>query len=363
MPYYPNDARLGAGLHGFYLSDLREEPTLIIAKRQKSNPVPPPGSARFVSIRFVDMAISDHSGPTRLIALLIKFLGYAMFSLQSIPLILRFRPDIVHIHTPMPIIHGLFAKYVLGSKLFITFHGTDVRHMPRSRVLRALVRRADAVCYVSRSMRPIFEGAVPAERLLYTPNGVDTGAFPVGDGDRARTVLMVGSLRWQKGYADALNAFALFRSTNPDWRLNIVGWGPQREELELQIRQSGLDGSVDFIDVAERVEVAKLMRESRLFMLSSVSEGFPKVLLETAASALPTVATDVGSCREVVEKGVGLVVPPGDPEALASALNTLATDEKLWEECSRRGPMVAKEYSWESTVEVVYEAYRRALAD
>ena len=259
--------------------------------------------------------------------------------------------------------HGLFAKYVLGSKLFITFHGTDIRHMPHSPLLRTLVRRADAVCYVSRAMKPIFETAVPAERLLYTPNGVDTGAFPMGDGDRARTVLMVGSLRWQKGYPDALKAFARFRESNPDWRLNIVGWGPQREELGLQIRQLGLEDSVDFMDVAEREQVAKLMRESRLFMLSSVSEGFPKVLLEAAASALPAVATDVGSCREVVEKGAGLVVPPGDPVALADALNTLATDAELWEQCSKRGPAIAKEYSWDSTVEVVSQAYEHALGD
>ena len=90
MPYYPTDARLGAGLHGFYLSASVGEPTLIITKRQKSNPIPPPEGARFVRIRYIDMAISDHSGPLRLIAVIVKLLGYAMFWLQSIPYILRF---------------------------------------------------------------------------------------------------------------------------------------------------------------------------------------------------------------------------------------------------------------------------------
>ena len=173
---------------------------------------------------------------------------------------------------------------------------------------------------------------------------------------------MVGSLRWQKGYQDALSAFEQFKKHSPNWGLSIVGVGPEHEEMEVQIRRSGLNGSVSILGMRSRVEVARLMRESRLFMLSSVSEGFPKVLLEAAASALPMVVTDVGSCREVAGKGAGVVVRPSDPNALASALRKLATDEELWRRCARRGPAIAKEYSWESTAEVLYRAYQSSLA-
>jgi glycosyltransferase involved in cell wall biosynthesis len=211
-------------------------------------------------------------------------------------------------------------------------------------------------------MRLILDDVVPPERLLYTPNGVMIGEFPPGGSDREPRVLMVGSLRWQKGYEDALKAFARFKRNSPDWNLGIVGIGPGHEEMEAQIRQLDLDGSVSFLGTRSRTEVASLMRESRLFMLSSVSEGFPKVLLEAAASALPMVVTDVGSCREVAERGAGIVVQASDPDALASALETLATDEKLWRRCAERGPEIAKEYSWESTAEIVYRAYQSSLA-
>jgi glycosyltransferase involved in cell wall biosynthesis len=361
-PTYPTDVKPGMGLPEYYMSTHIKDPGLLITRLRRGRPFSLPGNTKLVRLPYPDSAVNNRSGVRGLLPVALKLFGYASFWLLSVPFLIWFRPHITHIHSPMPILHGLFAKYILGSRLFISFHGTDVRHVPRSRLLRALVRRADVVCYVSNAMRPILEDVVPPERLLYTPNGVSVAEFPPGGSERGPSVLMVGSLRWQKGYQDALKAFAKFRRNSPDWSLSIVGIGPERDEMEAQVHRSGLNGSVSFLGVRSRTEVAKLMRESRLFMLSSVSEGFPKVLLEAAASALPMVVTDVGSCREVAEKGAGIAVRPSDPDALASALETLATDEELWRRCARSGPEIAKEYSWESTADVVYQAYRRALA-
>ena len=360
-PTYPTDIKPGMGLPEYYMAAHIKDPGLAITRWRKGRPLPLPDNTKLIRIPYLDAAVSRRSGLGGLLAVALKIFGYVSFWLLSVPFMAWFRPQVTHIHSPMPILHGLFAKYVLCSRLFITFHGTDLRHLPRSRLLRAMVRKADMVCYVSAAMRPILDPVVPPERLLYTPNGVDTGEFPPGESDREPRVLMVGSLRWQKGYKDAVEAFARFRRNSPEWSLSIVGIGPEDGELEGQIRQSDLDGSVSLLGMRSRVEVARLMRGSRLFMLSSVSEGFPKVLLEAAASALPMVVTDVGSCREVAEKGAGIVVQPSDPEALALALDTLAMDDVLWRRCAQRGPAIAREYSWESTAEVVSQAYRRSL--
>ena len=353
----------GIGLPGYYLAvSMEKDSTLIITRRRRGTPVSPPDHVRLVRLPYPDVTISHLSGVIRAMSVAAKLFGYLSFWVLSLVFMLRFRPDVVHVHTPMPILHGLFARYVLRRPFFITFHGTDIRSMARSRLLSALVRKADMVCYVSEHMRTVLEQSVPAGRLLYTASGVDTHAFGPANGDRRATVLMVGSLRWQKAYPDALTAFARFRRRCTDWKLMIVGEGPQLHELQEQAGALGLDGAVDFVGMKSRKDVAVLMRESSLFILSSVSEGFPKVVLEAAASGTPAVVTDVGSCRQVVEKGVGVVVPPGDPVALASAMETLASDRQRWQKCSERGPILVREFSWASTAKVLRDAYQKALA-
>ena len=357
MPTYPSDLEPGIGLPGYYLSVNMGDRTLIITRRRRGTPVAPPKQVRLVRLPYPEIAISERTGFARTAAIVLKAFGYLTFFVLSLPFMLLFRPHVVHVHTPMPILHGLFARYVLRRPFFITFHGTDMHSVARWALLRTLVRRANVVCYVSKPMRATLEKVVAGESLLYTPNGVDVEAFAPGDCNRSPSVLMVGSLRWHKGYPVALSAFARFRQSNPDWRLQVVGVGPQRQELEEQTRALSLDGSVSFLGVRSRNEVATLMRQSRLFMLSSVTEGFPKVLLEAAASGTPSVVTDVGSCRELAEQGVGLVVAPSDPEALAGALDTLAREGPLWDELSQRGPSVARDFSWTTTARAVRAAY------
>ena len=72
--------------------------------------------------------------------------------------------------------------------------------------------------------------------------------------------------------------------------------------------------------------------------------------------------TDVGSCRDLAEEGVGLAVEAGNPDAITTALESMASDEDLWHSSSKRGPEVAKEHSWEATADVVRKAYSKALS-
>jgi len=300
-PTYPTNLKPGMGLPEYYLAKYTAGTTLLITRWRKGYPMPPPSDTKIIRIPYFDVSLSKNTGKFRLFALFIKVMGYMTFFVLSLPFLVAYRPHVIHIHSPMPILHGLFAKYIMGSKLFITFHGTDVKHVPESWLLRKLLVLADMVCYVSNSMAQTLSGAISPERLLYTPNGVDMDMFPKGDGNRSDLVLMVGSLRWQKGYIEALNGFSLFRSKHPGWKLVIVGQGPMRNGLDHEIVKLGLGQNVVFVDTASRQQVAKWMRDCRIFMLSSVTEGFPKVILEAASSGLPMIVTDVGSCRELVE--------------------------------------------------------------
>jgi len=107
-----------------------------------------------------------------------------------------------------------------------------------------------------------------------------------------------------------------------------------------------------------------VFRSSSIAVLpSSYREGIPKVLIEAAASGLPIITTDTPGCREIVRHGEnGLLIPPGNPEALARAIARLILDAELREEMGRRGRRIAVEgFSIERVVEETMQVYRALL--
>jgi glycosyltransferase involved in cell wall biosynthesis len=170
----------------------------------------------------------------------------------------------------------------------------------------------------------------PRNRLAVIPNGVDIDRYR-GEVDRgavrrrvgitadAPTIIVVAKLMEQKGHAVLLDALPAIRAQVPDVKVLFVGEGELRADLEERIRSSGLDGVVRTL--GDRADVADLLAASEMFVLPSRWEGLPMALLEAMAAGRPVVASAVSGTREVVEDGVsGLLVPPGDPAALARAV-------------------------------------------
>lgn len=146
-----------------------------------------------------------------------------------------------------------------------------------------------------------------------------------------RTVLAVGRYDYQKGYERLIAAWAKLPAGHR-WKLRLVGDGPQREALQQQVAELGVQGSV-FIDKTHK-NMDAVYREASIFALSSRYEGLPMVLLEAQGYGLPIVAFD---CKcgpaDVVEDGVdGLLVPEGDTDALSAALWKLMDTPRLRKE-------------------------------
>ena len=186
---------------------------------------------------------------------------------------------------------------------------------------------------------------ISARKVMHIPNGIDTAAFTlVRDPPPPRhllggfappgTVLIgnVARLDKVKDHAGLLAAFKLLREEirkqDMDCRLVVAGDGPQRDVLERQIVELGLTESVRLL--GNWRDVAALLAECDVFVLSSIAEGMPLTLLEAMAAGLPVVATEVGGVASVVEDGVtGTLVPAGNPSALADALRTYSADDAL----------------------------------
>lgn len=203
---------------------------------------------------------------------------------------------------------------------------------PVDRIALSTLRRADAVCTVSRAgakaMRR-FAGRIPVETV---DNAVDLEAFPVTAADHEPpTVLFVGVICRRKGTVELARAGRLLRERGVvDWNLVAVGGqGPtpeeEYEEIVDEFRAAGLAGSLVGPEYGDQVKAR--LAEADIFVLPSYLEGQPIAILEAMASGLPVVGSSVGAVPDLIRDGVeGRVVEPGDVDGLVDALAELVLD-------------------------------------
>ncbi|MGJ4949689.1 GT4 family glycosyltransferase PelF [Bradyrhizobium sp. HKCCYLS20291] len=221
--------------------------------------------------------------------------------------------------------------------------------------------------YRANQLLQNLEGA-PEPKLRIIPNGIDADAFSAlarSTASRRPTVLMIGRIVPIKDIRTFIMSIALLKDLVPDVLGIIIG--PEGEDpayaagCRQLVEQLGVSSSVDFLGRVPDVRTYLLSAD--VLALSSISEAQPIAVLEAAATGLPVVSTDVGSCREIIEgfeddpvKGAGgLVVAPCNPGAMAAALATILNDDDLR---AAMGQVMRKRtatYYHKDRVKVLYE--------
>lgn len=238
----------------------------------------------------------------------------------------RYRPAIVNIHYVRgDSLYFLLLRRLFGYRLVLSVHGSDL--LRPGAVARRLLGRADMVTVVSGHLRDraLACPGLREERLRLIPNGIDHAfwaAMAPCPGEPPLLVF-VGRLLPVKGVDVLLAAFARVRAALPATRLAIVGEGEAEDTLRQQAASLGLADSVTFTGHLDRIALRALLARARVFVLPSRSEGLPLALLEAMATGLPAVASAVGGVPEVLSGECGRLVAPGDPTALAGALEEL----------------------------------------
>jgi glycosyltransferase involved in cell wall biosynthesis len=193
--------------------------------------------------------------------------------------------------------------------------------------------------------------------------GESAGRSPrTGDG---LTVTCVARLIPEKGLEDLLVAAGEVLAKYPQVHFAIYGDGPLRTALVARARRLGVDGAVSFRSPYRRDELPAIMQDTNIFVLPSITEGLPLALIEAMAWGRPIVATRVGGIPDAVTDGAtGLLVPPGDPPALARALASLVEDAGRRAELGRAAAeaFLASGFTAEAVVGQVLAVYERALA-
>lgn len=238
------------------------------------------------------------------------------------------------------------AARMAGVPVTVTAHAKDVFHQANEGLLVRRLRDAGAVVTVTEHNRDHLEQRFDIP-VAVVRNGVPLGEVRAPH-DPGTTALCVARLVPKKGVDTLLRAVALV----PDLRLDVVGDGPLRTELEALADRLGLAGRVRWHGAVTADEVQRLHRTADLaVLLCRVDEdgdrdGLPTVLVEALAQGVPVVSTDVVGIPELVRDGVtGLLVPPDDPAAAAAAMRSLIDDPVRAAALGRAGrALVATEY-------------------
>jgi glycosyltransferase involved in cell wall biosynthesis len=221
------------------------------------------------------------------------------------------------------------AVHLRGGE-FHHFYGAQMRLLRWW--IRVTMRRVDAVGVMGESLRSIFTGLVPPQRIAVVANGTpDLG--PVPEVARERDlVLYFGNLRRRKGISEALTAAELVLERRPDARFVFAGDTTEPEvERELAQRAAASGGRIDVRPPTAGEEKRRLFLSAAVLLFPPVlPEGHPRVVLEGLAAGLPVVTTDRGAIAETVRDGVdGFVLSDPEPEALADRVLRLLDDDEL----------------------------------
>lgn len=253
------------------------------------------------------------------------------------------RTEVLHTHNLVAHYYGVWAAIGLPVRRVInTRHGMGLWAASRlgERLYKLAMLRTDygvAVCEVARR-RFISTGAFPERKALTVPNGIDLATIRARSNADRQTLLQslhidpscfvlgtVGRLNDAKDQKTLLRAMRQLKEQQVRVALVVAGDGELRGALEAQREQLELADTVVFL--GQRSDVPQILAGLDAFILSSKTEGYSLALVEAAAAGLPIIATDVGGNKEIVSDGVnGLLVPAGDPQALAQAVRFLVAD-------------------------------------
>ena len=233
------------------------------------------------------------------------------------------------VHSPGSV--AWLVSLMTGLPFSLASHAKDLYHSPRALLRKKLVAaRVVFTCtrYNVGHLEELCAGAGPI-RVCHAYHGTDLSRFQFGPYGRSKpaVVLAVARLVEKKGLDTLSRACARLRDRGHVFRCHIVGDGELRESLASLIRQLDLDRLVTLEGALDQTDVLAWYRRATVLALPCVvtrngdRDGIPNVLIEAAACGLPIVTTSVSGIPELIEHGVsGLLVPPGDPIALADAL-------------------------------------------
>ncbi|MEM2446442.1 MAG: glycosyltransferase [Candidatus Bathyarchaeia archaeon] len=277
---------------------------------------------------------------------------------------------LIHAHWSLSAGIGWLSKRLYRGSLpvIVTVHGSDIfqatQHFLGAMFTRLILQRCDRVIAVSQAlMDKVIALGVNPQKVVVLSNGVDVERFkPIPPQCRQNIILYVGSLIERKGINFLLSAMPSVFAVLPNYRLLIVGEGPQYPFLKRMASSLNINDKVEFLGSQSHDQVRSLIQQAKLLVLPSIEEAQGVVLLEALACGTPVVASKVGGIPEVITPEVGLLVPCANAAALSEAILDVLLDNERWLNMSYQARLRAENvYDWREITKKMISIYKEVL--
>lgn len=250
--------------------------------------------------------------------------------------------------------------YLKGIPYGVYFGGSDIPNANPSRftkiypfitpLLKAIWKKAEFRSVCSQELEALAKKSDPTSEFLYIPNGVETDRFaPIDRPQNPKVkILFIGRLIPRKGFHRVVRALPKVKElAKVPFTVEVVGTGAHRAELDALGEELGVSQLISYVGMVPYDQLEKSYQDADIFVLTSLSEGMPSVILEAMGAGLPIIASNVGGNNEIVKEGEnGFLIMGDDIDILADRMARLINDAALRQQMGKTSREYAMQYDW-----------------
>jgi len=353
---YPRYNKPGSGFNAYFHSKYTNFKTLVITNYDEKKIINDLINVNVIEIShpLFDLGANKESIFKFYFKLLRKIIIQFIFFQKSKKHLKLFRPNVVHIYSPISSFIALYCKKKFNSKIFISLHGTDILRIHKYRFFLLLLRKFDNVLVVSDHITEILKKL--RINSIFIGNAFDSNYFYRDSKvDRESYIINVGNLRWQKSHETLIRAFDIFEKKHSGYRLLIIGEGELRTSLENLIKNLSLQNKVMLLGQLAPEQINMYLNKSKMFVLTSINEGSPKVIYEAMATGTVVVSTNVGNVSSTL-KDSGFLIESNTPEDIVLGMEKVLNCD--YTNMSNKAIKYSNDYTWNSVGKRLNEVYK-----
>ncbi|OGI16475.1 MAG: hypothetical protein A3J63_01335 [Candidatus Moranbacteria bacterium RIFCSPHIGHO2_02_FULL_40_12b] len=229
-------------------------------------------------------------------------------------------------------------------------------------LIKIIWKNASAVVSNSQGLKELALKTDSKQNIDIVYNGIDTEEFsPVAVRPLRNDfkIICVSRITARKGIKYLIEAVSKLVANSSDVKLEIIGEGDEKVNLENLVKELQLEKFVTFLGLVDHKKLPELYRQADIFVLPSLNEGMSNTILEAIASGLPIIATDTGGTKELVREGEnGYIVQMKNSDDIAEKIKLLINGKNLRENMSQKSREIAEQMSWKKSAKQYFDFYK-----